>query len=358
MNLVRRLILITLVMAALAAGYLFLYPSPIDPAAWTPPPAPGLTGVFAPNERLRAARRLAEGAVHGPEDVAIGADGALFAGTADGAIVRVDAAGGVTTFARTGGRPLGLAFDAESRLVVADAHRGLLRVDSKGAITTLATEANGVPFRFTNDVDIARDGTIYFSDASDRFSQPEYKFDLLEARPHGRLLAYDPQAKRVTVLLRGLYFANGVALSRNEDFVLVNETYRYRIRRFWLKGEKRGSSDMFAENLPGFPDGLSSDRRGSFWLALFTRRNDRVDQLHPSAFKKRIVAKLPQRLWPKAAPYGLIARFDESGRAVESLHDTKGEVIRFVTSVEATADHLYLGTLDDRWIGALPRTAP
>jgi sugar lactone lactonase YvrE len=35
-----------------------------------------------------------------------------------------------------------------------------------GAIEVLATEADGVPFGFTNDVDIAPDGTIYFTDAS------------------------------------------------------------------------------------------------------------------------------------------------------------------------------------------------
>ena len=31
-----------------------------------------------------------------------------------------------------------------------------------------------------------------------------------------------------------------------------------------------GESEVFAGNLPGFPDGVSSDGRGGFWLALFT----------------------------------------------------------------------------------------
>src|SRR5206468_664343 len=63
-----------------------------------------------------------------------------------------------------------------------------------------------------------RDGTVYFSDASDRFRQPDYLLDLFEARPHGRLLRYDPGSRRTIVLLRDLYFANGVALSQGEDF--------------------------------------------------------------------------------------------------------------------------------------------
>ena len=71
-----------------------------------------------------------------------------------------------------------------------------------------------MPFRFTDNLDLARDGTVYFSDASSRYGQADYMLDLLEARPHGRLLRYDPASRRTTVLLRDLYFANGVALSR------------------------------------------------------------------------------------------------------------------------------------------------
>ena len=76
------------------------------------------------------------------------------------------------------------------------------------------------------------DGTVYFSDASSKFAEEENHLDMLEARPHGRLLAYDPASATTTVLLDDLYFANGVALSEAEDFVLINETYRYRIRRY------------------------------------------------------------------------------------------------------------------------------
>lgn len=38
------------------------------------------------------------------------------------------------------------------------------------------------------------------------------------------------------MLLKDLYFANGVALSKDESFVLVAETFQYRISRYWLKG--------------------------------------------------------------------------------------------------------------------------
>jgi sugar lactone lactonase YvrE len=325
---------VVLVLAAVLVWWLAA-PAPIDPVAYAPPPPPPMTGALAPNDLLRRAERLALGKVRGPEDVAVDAAGRIYGGTEDGRIVRIDEDGGerVETFARTGGRPLGLHFDAAGNLLVADARRGLLSIDPAGRITVLASEAEGVPFRFTDDVKTGADGTVYFSDASSRFGVGEHLYDLLEARPHGRLLAYDPAAGTTRVLLRGLYFANGVALSRNGDFILVVETYRHRIRRLWLQGPRRGTSDVFAENLPGYPDGVAADGRGTFWVAMFTVRNAMADRLQPRPWAKRLLAKLPAFLWPQPEPYGLVLAFDERGRLLRSLQDPGGRHVPVITSV-------------------------
>ena len=242
---------IIVLLLAGAALYLALKTSPIDPLAWDAPAAPQMTGVLEPNDTLMKAELLGQGQLHGPEDTAVDSQGRVYAGLADGRVVRLEASGKVETFVDTGGRPLGMDFDAAGNLILADAWKGLLRIDPQGKVETLATEADGVPFAFTDDLDIASDGRIYFSDASSKFHQPDYILDLLEARPHGRLLRYDPSTGKTEVLLKDLYFANGVALSANEDFVLVNETYRYRITRYWLKGEKAGQHEVFIDNLPG-----------------------------------------------------------------------------------------------------------
>ena len=336
---------------------LALLPSPIDPLAYEPPPGPVLEGPLAPNEALREAELLAEGKVRGPEDVAVDSSGRLYAATAEGAIVRLDEAGEPTPFATTGGRPLGMRFAAAGELLVCDSDKGLLSVDSRGRVTVLTAEAEGVRFRFTNNLDVARDGTVYFTDASDRFRQPDYLFDLFEARPHGRLLRYDPASRRTTVLLRDLYFANGVALSRGEDFVLVNETYRYRTRRYWLTGPRAGASDVFLDNLPGFPDNLDGNRKGSFWMALFTVRNPIADRLHPHPWAKSLLAKLPRFTWPRPKPYGLVLEVDESGRILRSLHDPGGRRVRHLTTAREHDGYIYLGSLDQDWIGKLPLPA-
>ncbi len=344
----KRIVAAAAALAAVLVLALVLAPAPIDPAAYEPPAAPDLAGALAPNRDLRAAELLAVGQVRGPEDVAVDASGRIYAGTEDGRIVRVtlDGAGGrVETFAETGGRPLGLHFDGGGNLIVADGVKGLLTVDPGGRVATLTTEAAGEPFGFADDLDVAADGRIYFSDASSRFGPGAYLYDLLEARPHGRLLCYDPSTGDTEVLLDGLYFANGIALSRNEDFVLVNETYRYRITRYWLAGPRAGTSEVFADNLPGFPDGVSSNRRGTFWVALFTVRNPLMDRLHPRPFAKRLLSQLPRFLWPKPAPYGLVLAVDEEGRIRRSLHDPGGERVLEVTSAEEAGGFLYLGNL-------------
>ncbi|CAE6913934.1 Gluconolactonase [Ectopseudomonas oleovorans] len=350
----KKLLALPVLLLLAAALYLALTPSPIDPLPWEAPEAPPMTAVLEPNDTLMKAELLARGQIHGPEDTAVDAQGRVYAGLHDGRVVRVLADDSVETFADTGGRPLGMDFDAAGNLILADAYKGLLRIDPQGRIKVLSTEADGLPFAFTDDLDIASDGIIYFSDASSRFQQPDYLLDLLEARPHGRLLSYDPSTGETRVLLDGLYFANGVALSANEDFVLVNETYRYRITRYWLKGERAGQHEVFIDNLPGLPDNLQGDRKGTFWVALPTPRKADADFLHRHPWLKAQLAKLPRALWPKAIPYGFAIALDENGKIVRSLHDTSGTHLRMITSVKPVGDYLYFGSLDNDRIGKLP----
>jgi len=357
----RRLLGGAAALLGLALILLLALPAPIAPLAYAPPPKPPLTGPLAPNDALASATLLAGGRVHGPEDVAFDGLGRLYTGTADGTLLRLRLPdGSPEEFAVTGGRPLGLRFDPARNLVVCDSRRGLLAVDPEGRVSVLATEAEGIPFRFTNNLDIAADGTIYFSDSSSRFGQSEYLYDLLEARPHGRLLRYDPVSRETRVLLRGLYFANGVSLARDESFVLINETYRYRITRYWLQGPRAGTADTFAEGLPGFPDNLDRSPRGTFWVALFTVRNDLLDALHPHPWAKSLLSKLPKLAWPKPAPYGLVVELDAKGNLIRSFQDPGGRRVQQITTAREHEGRLYLGTLDHRWIGRfdLPSLAP
>lgn len=341
------------VLLLLLVGGFVLAPSPVDALAWQPPAPVPMKGLLAPNEYLRKAELLAQGQIYGPEDTTVNSEGVIFAGTQDGYIVRVFPDGHVDNWLSTGGRPLGLVFDQEGNLIVADAWKGLLSIAQDGNITVLAREAQGIPFRFTDDVDIAADGRIYFTDASSRFHQPDYQLDLLEMRPHGRLLRYSPQTGEVEVLIGNMYFANGVAVAPDDDYVLVNETWKYRILRYWIKGPKAGQTEVFADNLPGFPDNLAVDEKGRFWVAFPTLRNASIDTLHPKPWLKELVAKLPKSLQPAPQKYGLAVAFDPDGKVITSLHDTQGEHLQEITSVNPRDGYLYFGSLHNDRIGRL-----
>lgn len=328
-------------------------PSPVAPAAYSPAPAVELVGVWQPNEALTEAKHWSKGKIVGPEDVAVDTQGRLYGGLQNGTIVRVNVDGSDSIFANTGGRPLGLHFDAVGNLIVADAIKGLLQINPKGEIDVLTTQADNIPFGFTDDLDITQEGLIIFSDASAKWGIHDYKLDAMEAKPYGRLLSYDPKSKKTTVLLDNLYFANGVALSHDDSFVLVNETWRYRTTRYWLKGETQGQHDVFIDNLPGYPDGISSNKHGTFWLAIAAPRNTMLDIGHPYPWLKKQFAKLPKSLQPQAKPYGFVVALDEAGQVMQTLHDTQGRVLTEITSVEQAGNRLLFGSLSADQIGEL-----
>ncbi|KAL6220787.1 hypothetical protein ACLB2K_008542 [Fragaria x ananassa] len=157
----------------------------------------------------------------------------------------------VENWVNTGGRPLELAHHYDGELLVADAKKGLLSIDEDGAVELLTDEAEGEKFKATNYVDVATDGMIYFTDASYKYNNEEFIWDFLEGRPYGRLLSYNPLTKETKVLVRDLYFANGVAVSSDQSFVIFCETFMRSCRKFHLQGEKKGSIENFIDNLPG-----------------------------------------------------------------------------------------------------------
>lgn len=331
---------------------LFGLSSPIDATAWSPQPAPAWEGPLAPNTLLANAQPLGLDSLRHPEDLAFDAQGRLYTGSDDGNIYRItlDGQGVVSTFetfAHTGGYPLGLAFDASGRLLVAVKEVGLLAIDSAGQVQVLTNQVDNQPITYANALVIARNGVVYFTDSSTRFDRG-WPYDVLEARSHGRLLAYHPATGQTELIQSGLYFPNGLALAPDESFLLINETTRYRILRYWLTGEQRGTWEPFAENLPILPDNLSSDNAGHYFLA-GSRRIALIDALQPNAFLKNQVAKIPLNLLSSiptqpANRYGLVLRLDAHGTVNGSFHDPSGKVYG-VSSARYQEGFLYLGTL-------------
>lgn len=350
------------VLLLIGAGYLLFWPVPITPVAWQAPENAGYTGVFEPNTGLQALKFIDLGSDNGPEDAAVGPDGALYAPTHSGKILKISlSTGQVTDFATPGGRVLGIEFSPDGTLFAADAYRGLLQIDDTGQVTVLADKTeSGSAIHYANDLDIARNGTIYFSDASMKFGAetnggtlPASILDLMEHGPHGRILKFDPATSRTSVLLDGLHFANGVALAADESYLLIAETGTYSILKHWLTGPRAGETDTLINNLPGFPDNINDNPNGTFWFGLVSPRSAPVDGISDNPFLRKIVMRLPAALRPKPQRYGFAVRIDGDGNILENLQDPSGDYALVTGGLDLPNGEVVITSLTEPRLGYL-----
>lgn len=355
-----RYLWLTMLAPAALFGLWHVWPSPFDPEFWDEPEPPAMTGVLEPRGRLAAAEILAEGLVHSSEGIALAPDGAVYASQPDGSLVRVRLAGGearVETVAQVTAAPgLGLQWLADGRLGAAFSD-GLYAVDVRtGAVELLANAHDGLRFGFANDLDVAADGTIYFTDSSWRWPNEvpaqSFIFDMVENRAYGRLLAHDPHSGETRQLLDGLYYPNGVALAADGRSLFFVETFRYRLNRYWLSGPRAGELERVAENLPGIPDGLRADGAGNLYIGMDTQRVPLLRFLHRNPYWARMITKLPRAIWLRAGPpRGLILKLTEDGEYLDSWHDPDGRFGYIANVVPADDGTLWIGSLTNPVIG-------
>ncbi|SFD27925.1 SMP-30/gluconolactonase/LRE family protein [Tropicimonas isoalkanivorans] len=218
-----------------------------------------------------ASRRLIPTPGPAPEDIIAGPDGMLYCGPQDGRILRLDPdTEAVKTVATVPGRPLGLEPLPDGRLLVCNSPNGLMRVDpATGRVESLLTQIGGKRLIFASNVEAARDGTVWFTASSMRYTQPQWRRDLIEAIPTGHLIRLDPDG-RATVLADDLHFANGMVLAADESHLIYAETAARRLSRWWLTGPNAGQRELMCE-LPGYPDNLGRGADGMVWAAMPTR---------------------------------------------------------------------------------------
>jgi sugar lactone lactonase YvrE len=338
-----------LVPAAFVAAYLLFWPTGLDPYAWTPKPTPGTIGksAFKPTQGLARALPLAGNLIadhyakagrpanFGPEDVAVGPrDSHVYTGLGDGRILRIDPrTGTASVFANTGGRPLGVSFTASGdRLYVADGHRGLLAVSPHGDVSAVVTTVDGEPVTFADNLDVAPDGTVWFSAPTREHSLEQVQLDVWESRPTGRLLYYDPRTGQSRKVLDNLFYANGVAVSDDGTFVLVAEFLAFRIQRYWIAGPRAGSHEVFIDNLPGYPDNITRTPDGTFLVGLSLARVPKLDAARPKPWLVKLIHRLPPSLTPKPQFPGYLLEFTRDGRLRRFIADETGGVLNQITA--------------------------
>eukprot|EP01125_Pyxidicula_operculata_P011057 TRINITY_DN3611_c0_g1_i1.p1 TRINITY_DN3611_c0_g1~~TRINITY_DN3611_c0_g1_i1.p1 ORF type:complete len:354 (-),score=65.34 TRINITY_DN3611_c0_g1_i1:37-1098(-) len=336
-----------LTLAVLAVAVVF-YPTPeFSPVPFTS--LPNYTISIRENSDLLKSEVLAKGLV-GAEDYAWDSEGRMYTGLLNGTILRSRKGDpkSFEIFSHTNGRPLALRFDADGNLIIADATLGMISLDKEGHITVLTNHVvhNGVlsKFLFADHFDISKkDGKIYFSEASSKWDIHSLNSEMLEGRPYGKVLSYDPKTKKTELLADNLYFANGILLSENEDFLYFCETLSAKISKLWLSGPNKGKIEPFLEALPGYPDNISRSPRGTIWVGMPAVRNLSLESYLNHTLLRKALYHMPKAVTnpPKA---GLIGEFTTEGKLVRNFNDPKGEVVHHVATATERDGYVYLGT--------------
>ena len=342
----------------------YVVPSWVD---FDPPPSIARDSgtAFAQNDRLLAAEAIALNQIEGPEDMILDRRDNLYTVTRNGSIIRFAAPDYSVReeFARIGGRPLGLAFDRDENLIVCVAGMGLYGVKPDRTVFKVTDRTNRTRTRLkddsrlylADDLDIAPDGKIYFSEATTRYELTDWALDGFEGRGNGRLICHDPKTGVTRTILKNLTFPNGVCVSHDGKSVLWASTWLCRVYRYWIATEKAGTCELLIDNLPGYCDNINRASDGKYWLALVGLRSPAYDLAMASPdFRIRMVKQIPPDEWLcPGINYGCIVKFDDNGVVSESLWDPGGQSHPTITSVREHKGWLYIGGLENNRIGRL-----
>ncbi|WP_322865956.1 ABC transporter permease [Aquicoccus sp. G2-2] len=324
---------------------------------------PGSGTQYELNNQLSEASAIGLGELEGPEDVILDRDENLYCGTRHGEIIRFFAPDYTRheVFAHIGGFPLGLAFDRDENLLSCVGAMGLYKIAPDGEVTRLSAETrrsltsiqDDARLRDPNDLDIAPDGKIYFTDSTKRYDAHEWAIDSIENRGTGRLLVYDPATDKTTTLLDGYRYTNGVAMAHDNKSLLFCESWANRIHRYWLEGPKAGTAECVIRDMPGYPDNINRASDGNYWMAWLGMRTPSFDlSLRHPGMRKRMARRLPQDEWlfPNINTGGIV-KFNDKGEILQTFGDLSGQSHPMVTSIREHKGELFIGGILNNRIG-------
>uniref|UniRef100_A0A2C9LM22 Strictosidine synthase conserved region domain-containing protein n=1 Tax=Biomphalaria glabrata TaxID=6526 RepID=A0A2C9LM22_BIOGL len=261
------------------------------------------------------------------------------------------------------GRPKGMKLDSEGYLIVADSYKGILKVNvDTGDKQVLLDKFNGSRFLFLNAIDIARNGTIYFTDSSTKWERRNYRYEVIESNSQGRIIALDPISLTSWLVTDGLYLANGLYLSEDQSFLLVAEMSVSRLSKVYIDGPKSGEKEVFITNLPGYPDNIKPNARGNLYVGMGSVRfqgssaiGSFLDIVAPYPFIKRFITKIvPPSLFDIFLPqHALMLEISLDGRIVTSHHDPGAKALYALSEAFQYEDYVYLGHFNLPFLGVI-----
>ena len=164
--------------------------------------------------------------------------------------------------------------DRQGRLISCEHDtRRVTRTEPDGKITVLIDTFDGKPLNAPNDVVVASDNAIWFTD-------PGYGIDGFyeghkdKAELPTRVYRLDPSTGQAKVAAEGIDRPNGLAFSPDEKILYVVDSGvthggRANIRAFTVEGDRLIGDRIFADGFaPGFTDGVRTDVDGNVWCSM------------------------------------------------------------------------------------------
>uniref|UniRef100_A0A0N5A0J9 Str_synth domain-containing protein n=1 Tax=Parastrongyloides trichosuri TaxID=131310 RepID=A0A0N5A0J9_PARTI len=377
---------VTIVIIAIAITFLFPFTSkPFHAKEYILPNAKPLSGILAINDYLTKGERILENKILGPEALVV-ENNTIYATTYDGKVVKIvdekivdfisfknnKECGTYDTELKCG-RPLGIRKYKDDILIVADSYFGIFFVDFSRKIYKNGFElfmsskylTKDKPAMMLNDFDIINDEDIYISDSSSKWDRRRFFHILSEAEPNGRVLKINLKTKDVSVIDENLFFPNGIQqISKNA--IVVAECGMARIWKIFINGDKKGTREIFIENLPGLPDNIRlSKYSNTLYVGLTGLRHANSLNMYDKIGKypniRNFLAKiLPEKLFSKlpslfVKKHAIIIEINLNGSIISTYQDPESKVVQDASHVVDDENYLYLGSYHSRYIAKVPK---
>lgn len=293
----------------------------------------------------------------------------LYAVAEGGVIFRVRENGtGLTELVRTGGEIVSFDFDAEDNIIFTDAQYqaeggALLKASFDGFAVTvepLLTQSAGRNFACLTAVEVAADGMIYFINATEVSATEQGVTSVLRTAQiahtqDGVLYAYDPERESCEVMLTGLGFSTGLALSTDEMLLYVTQfadasvwSVAVSTRLETLSGE---GASVFVDDLSGYPVGVFVAEDGTVWVSLYAQQVAWFESLSALPAWREVMLRLPEGTRAYLLSYntaGQVAAFASDGSLAASYQASNNKTISQVANACVVGSRLYLAQNNDR----------
>jgi gluconolactonase len=176
-----------------------------------------------------------------------------------GRIFRISPGGNWSLAAEYEGWPNGLKIAADGRIIVADYRRGIMELDANaGSMKPMLTSRDSESFRGCNDLHLASNGDIYFTDQGQTGLHD----------PSGRVYRLTPGGRLDCLIATGIS-PNGLVLDPQEAVLFVAMTRDNAVWRLpFMKDGTVSKVGRFCSLIgSGGPDGMTMDKAGRLFVA-------------------------------------------------------------------------------------------